>query len=164
MEDDHPLESRPPTTGDLIQLCRLLNAESARYVVIGGMSIIHHGFVRTTEDIDILVQSDEENLGRVRRALMNLPDGAAKELALSDFVSYQVVRVADEFVVDVLLTACGMTYHDAVSGIEYHEYGGVRIPFASRNLMIRLKRTLRQKDALDLAFLMRSEHPDAGRR
>ena len=54
--DDAPLEPRPPLLKDLVDLCRRLNAAGARYVVVGGMAIIQHGFVRATEDIDLLVQ------------------------------------------------------------------------------------------------------------
>ncbi|HUH02704.1 MAG TPA: hypothetical protein VML75_11980 [Kofleriaceae bacterium] len=50
-DDDAPLESRPPTIDDLVDLCRHLNEEGARYIVIGGMAILQLGFVRATEDI-----------------------------------------------------------------------------------------------------------------
>ncbi len=51
------LESRPPTLEDLVALCRRLNEEGARYVIVGGMAIIQLGLVRATEDIDLLVES-----------------------------------------------------------------------------------------------------------
>jgi hypothetical protein len=99
--DDGALESRPPTLNDLVCLCRLLNQEGARYVVIGGMAIIQAGFVRATEDIDLLVDAAPENVQRVRRALSALPDGAARDLTDDDVQRYTVVRVADEIVVDL---------------------------------------------------------------
>ena len=51
-DDGPPLEARPPGVADLVSLCRSLNREGARYIVIGGMAIIQAGFVRATEDID----------------------------------------------------------------------------------------------------------------
>lgn len=48
-------ESRPPTLEDLLSVCRELNRVGAQYVVIGGMAVVHHGFVRATEDIDLLL-------------------------------------------------------------------------------------------------------------
>jgi hypothetical protein len=36
-DDDTPLESRPPTLADVVSLCRRLNEEGARYVVVGGI-------------------------------------------------------------------------------------------------------------------------------
>jgi len=52
--DGTAAESRPPTLADLVALCRALNEENARYVIIGGMAIIHAGFVCATEDIDLM--------------------------------------------------------------------------------------------------------------
>lgn len=53
-DDGPPLESRPPVLEDLTGLRAELNARGARYVVIGGMAVIQAGFVRATEDIDLL--------------------------------------------------------------------------------------------------------------
>ena len=54
-DDGPPTEARPPLLADLIALCRSLNREGARYIVIGGMAIIQAGFVRATEAIDLLL-------------------------------------------------------------------------------------------------------------
>lgn len=55
--DDVSPEARPPRLTDLVGLCRRLNDAGAPYVSIGGMAIIQAGFVRATEDIDLLVES-----------------------------------------------------------------------------------------------------------
>lgn len=68
-DDGPPLEARPPGVADLVSLCRSLNREGARYIVIGGMAIIQAGFVRATEDIDLLVDVSVDNLHRLKRAL-----------------------------------------------------------------------------------------------
>jgi hypothetical protein len=47
-------------------------AEGARFVVIGGFSVIANRFVRATEDIDFLVPDDVENDRRVLAALRGL--------------------------------------------------------------------------------------------
>ena len=49
---DQASEARPPLLEDLVSLCRDLNREQARYVVIGGMAVIQAGFGRATNDID----------------------------------------------------------------------------------------------------------------
>ena len=71
---DQAPEARPPLLEDLVSLCRNLNREGARYVVIGGMAVIQAGFGRATNDIDLLIDTSHENQDRVRRALMALPD------------------------------------------------------------------------------------------
>ena len=110
---DAPLEARPPLLEDLVSLCRDLNREGARYVVLGGMAVIQAGFVRATNDVDLLIDTSPENQERVRRALMALPDGAVRDLAPDDLDRYVVVRVADEFVVDLMKSACGIDYAEA---------------------------------------------------
>ncbi len=154
-EDDGTLESRPPTLNDLVALCGRLNDAEARYVVIGGMAVIQAGFVRATEDIDLLIDASPDNVQKVRRALAQLPDGAAQELSDDDVERYTVVRVADEIVVDLLKLACGVTYDDAKSDVEHVTIDGVRIPFATPELLWRTKQTVRDKDVLDRTFLAR---------
>jgi len=81
-EDAGPApEARPPLLEDLVSLCRNLNREGARYVVIGGMAVIQAGFGRATNDIDLLIDTSPDNQDRVRRALMALPDQAIRDMA-----------------------------------------------------------------------------------
>lgn len=152
-DDGTPLEARPAGLDDLVALCRSLNREGARYVVIGGMAIIQAGFVRATEDIDLLVEVSPTNLERIRRALMDLPDQAVRDMTDDDVDQYAVVRVADEFVVDLMKAACGVAYGEASSMVENVEVEGVEIPFASPRLLWLTKQSDRDKDRLDRAFL-----------
>lgn len=151
-DDDTPLESRPPTLGDVVSLCRRLNEEGARYIVVGGMAMIQAGFVRATEDVDLLIDASADNVGRVKRALMSLPDGAAADVQDEDVSSYVVVRVADEIVVDLMKAACGIEYAEAQQEVEHVEIDGVSIPFARPELLWRMKETFREKDRLDRVF------------
>ena len=151
--DGAPPESRPPQLADLVALCRSLNREAARYIVIGGMAMIQTGFVRATEDIDLLVDTAPDNLRRLRNALLDLPDRAVRDMADDDLDRYVVVRIADEFVVDLLKTACGVDYEEASDHIEEVELEGVGIPFAGPELLWRTKQTVRAKDDLDRLFL-----------
>ena len=52
MDDQDDREySRAPELEDLLNLCKALNAEGVRYVLIGGFAVILHGFVRATKNI-----------------------------------------------------------------------------------------------------------------
>ena len=110
-DDDETREARAPRPSDLVALCRDLNTEGARYLVIGGMAVIQAGFPRATGDIDLLIDVSPDNQERVRRALMKLPDQAVRDMAPNDLEAYAVVRVADEFVVD-LMKAVKDTYRE----------------------------------------------------
>jgi hypothetical protein len=148
-----PPEPRVPTIGDLVSLCRRLNDAGARYLVIGGWAIIQHGFGRTTGDIDLLVDSSSENFANIQKAMLTLPDGAIREVQPDDLDKYVVVRVGDEFVVDLMKSACGIEYAEASSSISWMTVQGVKIPFANARLLLRLKQTHREKDAMDRAYL-----------
>lgn len=152
--DGSKLESRPPTIHDLVSLCRELNKHQARYIVIGGMAIIAAGFVRATEAIDLLVDAARENQERIRFALLSLPDQVVRDVAPDDLERYTVVRVADEVVIDLMKSAGGMSYYEEARPlIETRNVDGVDIPFASAELLWKLKQTGREKDALDILFL-----------
>jgi hypothetical protein len=144
---------RTPDDNDLVNLCAALNAEGARYLVVGGMAINQQGFLRATEDIDLLLEGSRDNQRRVLKALETLPDKAVRELKENDLEEYTVVRVADEIVVDLMLSACGVTYEEAEQEIEKREILGVTIPFASAKLLLRTKQTVREKDIPDRLFL-----------
>lgn len=61
--------SRAPELEDLVGLCRSLNRENVRYLRIGGFATVLHGSVRTTKDIDLLVDPADGNVRSIRRAL-----------------------------------------------------------------------------------------------
>lgn len=144
--------SRPPTIEDLLSVCRRLNEEGAKYLLIGGFAMNYYGLTRTTEDIDLLIDPSADNISKIKISLSFLPDNAIKEIALDDVSKYEVVRVADEIVIDLLKKACEITYEKA--DIEYFEFRGVRIPIADLSTMIKTKQGIREKDKQDLLFLM----------
>ena len=157
-EDDRPeseeLVPRAPSVEDLVELCRELNRRQAAYIVIGGFAIRAAGYVRHTMDVDFLILTTPDNEARVFKALEILPDQAVKELEAGEVAKYDVVRVADEIIVDLMKSACGIEYEEAVKEIEIREVDGVPIPFASPRLLWRMKAPIRrEKDLGDLVFL-----------
>lgn len=92
MADDRPsneLTSRAPTVEDLRDLCRELNQRAANYN-------------RQTMDVDLIVASDLENEAKVYSALSTLPDNAVRELQPGELQKYNVIRVGDEILVDLM--------------------------------------------------------------
>lgn len=122
--------------------------------MVGGFAVIHTGHARFTQDIDLLIDTDLANEAKVFKALESLPDQAVKELEPGEVARYTVVRVADEIVIDLMRSACGIDYQEASRDVVVREIDGVPIPFASPRLLWRMKaRTHRAKDAPDLVFL-----------
>jgi hypothetical protein len=157
MADDYPSEglaSREPTVEDLRDLCRELNERGAKYVVIGGFAIRAADYVRRTMDVDLIVAADAENEAKVFSALSTLPDNAVRELQPGELQIHNVIRIGDEILVDLLVSAGGIKYEEAAKDVVVREVDGVPIPFASPRLLWRMKAvTHREKDAADLLFL-----------
>lgn len=146
-------QPRVPTRQDLVRIARSLNDHAVRYVVIGGMAMIHHGFARGTGDIDLLVDPSPDNVERIRQALAILEDHASLEVRPSDLADYAVVRVADEVIVDLLAAACGVKYDDVADQCELEEIDGVAVRFLAADALLRTKQSMRDKDAVDRRFL-----------
>ena len=157
MADDHTpgeLEPREPTVEDLRDLCRELNQRRARYIVIGGFAVRAAGYIRRTMDVDLLVATDRANEESVFGALSTLPDNAVRELQSGELQKYNVIRVGDEILVDLMSSAGGVDYQEAAKDVAFQEIDGVSIPFASPRLLWRMKAgTRRAKDEPDLIFL-----------
>ncbi len=147
--------SRQPRPEDLAKICAALNREGARYILIGGFAVIARGLARPTKDIDLLIDASAENVERVKRALAVLPDNAACEVGADEVQRYDVIRVADEVVVDLMASACGVTWEEAAADAEILELDGVEIPIAAIETLIRTKQTIRPHDAADREFLER---------
>lgn len=145
--------TRVPSDADLVSLAREFNRLGVAYVVVGGFAINRLGFVRATEDIDLLIARDRANQALVKKALEILPDRAIQELGDEDISEWIVVRVNDDITVDLMTEACGVGYEEAVAGIEREEIDGVPIPFAGAELMLKMKQSSREKDVADRSFL-----------
>lgn len=156
MEDQTPEAglTRPPDDRDVAALARELNRLGARYVVIGGVAINRLGFIRATDDLDLLIARDLANQRLVRKALEILPDKAVRELAEEeDLSAWVVVRINDQITVDLMTEATGVGYDEAERFIEWQVIEGVRVPFANAELMLRFKQGWREKDVMDRKYL-----------
>ena len=127
--------------------------------MIGGYACILHGLVRTTEDVDILIEEQEENYGKVRDALAELPDHAAKDLSLRDFADHVVVKVADAVEVDISRRAWKVDYASAIGSAQRRTIEGIEVPFLDIPNLILSKQTYREKDLADRVQLERLRPP-----
>ena len=147
---------RSATLEDLKALITSLNQQGADYLLIGGYALFAHGYHRATTDIDVLVPATEEAGRKVREALMVLPDQAAKDIDPAWFNEGENIRVADAFVVDIMLNACGETYETLKQYSEIIDMDGLPICTINLKGLLRTKQTMRGKDIADRAVLERA--------
>lgn len=176
---DAPVEPVPPEAGDEVSWARpagwadvlavadLLQAEGVEYVLVGGYALNYNGIIRQTTDVDILVRDTPENNARWIRALSRLPDRAAEAIdpsAGNPFVQYAydedgedddngVIRLADEFIIDVMQRACGKSYDDLTSHVMVSSKGNRSLRVLDLEGLRMLKQGVRDKDRQDLRMI-----------
>lgn len=148
--------SRPASLEDLKILVSSLNKNHVDYLLIGGYALFAHGYHRATTDIDILVPATREAGEKVRHALMVLPDQAAKDIDCAWFEEGENIRVADEFVVDVMLNAGGETYETLNRFADLIDLDGIPVRTINLEGLLRTKQTIRDKDVADRVVLERA--------
>ena len=140
---------RPATITDLMNLIKSLNGNGAQYILIGGYALYAHGIHRATEDIDILVPAKREAAPPIIAALMMLPDKTANELEPEWFDEGENIRLADEFVVDLILSTCQQTYETLKQFTEVIEVDGIPITTLNIEGLLLTKQSMRDKDVMD---------------
>jgi predicted nucleotidyltransferase len=148
--------SRPATLEDLKTLIGALNAHGVDYLLIGGYALFAHGYHRATTDIDVLVPANQAAGQKVREALMVLPDRAAADIDPAWFDEGENIRVADAFVVDLMLNACGETYETLRQYAEIIDLDGIPVRTINLEGLLLTKQTMRDKDVADRAVLERA--------
>lgn len=153
MKDDR---TRPATFEDVKNLIQALNETGVEYFLIGGYALYAHGYHRATEDIDILIPATRQAGELVKQALMKLPDRVAKDIDVAWIEQGEAVRVADEFVVDLLMNASGQTYEKLEPFREVIEVEGIPVSTLDLEGLIKTKQSAGENDILDREILQRA--------
>ncbi len=141
--------SRPATLEDLKALIRALDEHGVDYLLIGGYALFVHGYHRSTTDIDVLVPATIDAGRKVRDALMVLPDRAARDIDPAWLEEGEIIKVADEFVVDIMLNAGGETYDTLQQHAETIDLDGLPIRTINLEGLLRTQQSMRDKDIAD---------------
>ena len=145
--------ARPASVDDLKLLLRVLNDHGVDYLLIGGYALYALGYQRGTVDIDVMLRPTRDQGERTRAALLKLPDGVAKDIDPDWFVESETIRVADEFVVDLMFNACGETYESLLPYAVTIDFDGVPIRTLNIEGLLKTKQSVRDKDRLDREIL-----------
>ncbi len=143
----------------LLEVCRGLQQQGVRYILVGGQAMRINGILRATEDIDLLVPFDRDNGVKLIQGLAFLestqevdPDWFTREANEPDLEN---IRIADRLVIDILFAVNGETYETLQSHIRVVEVEGVKIPALDVAGLLKAKTDYREKDLLDKAMLKR---------
>jgi predicted nucleotidyltransferase len=143
---------------EIVRVCKALNSEGVKYVLVGGCTVILHGYYRTTHDIDLLVDSSIENIRRLKKAFEKIfKSDEISEIRDVDIDQYAVVRFApesEEIVIDMIGKIGKIDFKMAMQDIEEIELEGIKIPVCGLSTLIETKKGIRPKEKEDLLFLV----------
>lgn len=143
---------------DALRVIASLNDHQVDYAVVGGVALNVHGIVRATEDLDLFVRPDADNIARLRAALKQVwSDPDIDQITADDLCGdYPAVRYGPPegtLYLDIL-TRLGERTAYADLQVEAKSIGGVVVQVASPLSLYRMKKdTVRPIDHSDAAAL-----------
>ena len=136
------------------EFIRILRKHRVRFLLIGVYAMAHHGLVRATNDVDVLIATDDANVSRVRAATREFVGVEPSDAALRPPRGMFRIGPPDAHV-DVTTKIDGIADFERVWRARSRgEFFGVRVGYLSLGDMLRTKRAAgRPKDAGDVAWL-----------
>jgi predicted nucleotidyltransferase len=137
------------------KLLESLARAEVKFILVGGVAVALNGFVRTTDDVDILIEVSAENITRLLATLASFGEGHARELSLRDFDEAEgAVRVIEDFPLDIFTIMRGQSYGHLLRDSRQTMINGAKIDFLNADALIRMKAdSPREKDQIDIAAL-----------
>jgi len=145
----------------------LLAEAGVDFIVVGGIAVSVQGYVRLTEDVDLLIDDSVSNVKRLLERLATYGEGFARELSSEDFNdeegAIRIVEETEQCQIDIFTRMSGRRYSDVIKDADRFEAGGYQIAVASKTSLIGWKsQSVREKDQFDAAALRRlQENPRA---
>jgi Nucleotidyl transferase AbiEii toxin, Type IV TA system len=142
------------------KILEALEKEGVRYVVFGAMAINLLGLARATEDLDLFVDPEAENIERLKTALHSIfLDPSIDEISandlLGDYPAVQYNPPEGDFHLDIL-TRLGEAFHYRDLEAIRIDLDGQQVSVASPKTLFRMKKgTVRPKDWGDAEALRR---------
>jgi hypothetical protein len=139
------------------ELLESLVRAQIKFVLAGGLAVCLNGFVRTTNDHDILIDFSPENVSRLASCLAAFGQGFGATLTPEEVTDEPgAIRIRENFDLDIFTRLNGKSLTDLAPMVDlYLLPSGIHIPFLNAEGLIETKRgSGRQKDLADLGFLM----------
>lgn len=140
------------------KLLVLLADAKVKFVLVGGLAVTLQGYVRFTEDVAMLIDSSEDNIGLLLETLNNYGEGFARELSVADFTeeegAIRIIEEAEQCQIDLFTRMSGRIYEDVIADADTFPLDGREVRYASKTSLIQWKeKSVREKDRLDALAL-----------
>ena len=155
-----------PIQNDFREFLRLMKAHDVDFVVLGGYAVAFHGYVRNTQDLDILFRADARGVRGVLAALLDFGFPAGTVTAEEVGRPGNIIRMGIPPVrIELMNSVSGVTFDEVWVGRVAGDYGDVAIAYIGRAELLRNKTASgRPKDLADVDELSRGGKALPGRR
>jgi predicted nucleotidyltransferase len=135
-------------------LAKLARAE-VKFIIVGGVAVALNGFIRTTEDVHILIEGSTGNIVRLLDELGEFGEGHARELSLADFSDSEgAIRIIEDFPLDVFTIMRGKRYADLFGATKMTRIDDIEVRYLNAEGLIALKGdSQRDQDRIDVSAL-----------
>lgn len=137
-------------------IIKSLNCNNVKYVIIGGYAIILHGYLRATEDLDLVLLMTKENIGKFQKALKEVySDKDIDEINYGELSNYSVIRYGtpDNFYIDII-SRIGERFDYNNISIKELVIDDITFKLATAESLFEMKKnTFREIDKMDVLFL-----------
>lgn len=143
---------------DARRVLAALERHGVRYAVIGAAALNLHGLARFTEDVDLFIAPEEQNVERLKTALFEVfADPEIDEISagdlLGDYPAVQYIPPEGQFHLDIL-TRLGEAFAYSDLEIVRVPWEDLEVSVASPRTLYRMKRgTVRLRDRADAEML-----------
>ena len=72
---------------------QILNEAGVRYLVVGGVAVVLHGYLRTTDDLDLVIDLENDNVRRAVEALDAAGFRPRAPVSIRDFANPELRRL-----------------------------------------------------------------------
>lgn len=139
---------------DFREFIELLNKNNVRYIIIGGYAVVYHGYVRSTNDIDIWIDIREDNIKNVLNALDDF-GFSSLNLKEEDFSPNQIIQLGyPPNRIDLITTPAGIDFDTCYQSREQVTIDKMLINIVNLENLLKLKKASnRTRDLADIEEL-----------
>jgi hypothetical protein len=142
---------------DFRDFIEVLNRNKVEYVLVGGYSVILHGYLRNTGDMDIWVNKTKDNYQKLVFAFRDfgMPVFDMTETAFLDRPDLDVFTFGrPPASIDLMTAVKGLDFDEVIKQAEWREIDGLKVRIISLPHLLKAKKASnRPKDQDDIAHL-----------
>ena len=139
---------------DFREFIGLLSKNNVRYIVIGGYAVVYHGYVRSTNDIDIWIDIQNDNIKKVIKALDEF-GFSSLGIKDTDFSPNQIIQLGyPPNRIDLITTPAGIDFETCYESKEQVIIDNIAVNIIDLENLIKTKKASgRTRDLADVEEL-----------